>query len=233
MPLRYLQEKQRSLSQQKSNFYTPNGLHVYIKEPLHNEDIDLEEVVSKLEGALPRHLLSEVEMIVVGWFDEFETRDINAFYRDGALYVSNMQSDSDDLYDDLVHETAHSLESLYGHFIYADEKIKDEFLRKRKYLHDTLWSRGFKAPISFFTDVEYNKEFDMFLYEKIGYDKLSSLMMGLFINPYAATSLQEYFATGFTEFYINSEHRFLQKISPELYKKINLLCDEEALDKYL
>ena len=87
--------------------------------------------------------------------------------------------------------------------------------------------------MSFFTDVEYNKEFDMFLYEKIGYDKLSSIMMGMFINPYAATSLSEYFATGFTEFYINSDHKFLQKISPELYRKINLLCDEEALDKQL
>jgi len=73
----------------------------------------------------------------------------------------------------------------------------------------------------------------MFLYEKIGYDKLSSIMMGMFINPYAATSLSEYFATGFTEFYINSDHKFLQKISPELYRKINLLCDEETLDNQL
>ena len=233
MPLRYLQEKQKTLNQQKSDFYTSSGLHVYFKEPFHNEDIDLEAAVSKLEGILPVHLRSEIEMIVVGWFDEFETRDINAFYKDGALYISNIQDDFDDLYDDLMHEVAHSLESPYGYFIYADEKVKDEFLRKRKYLHDILWTKGFKAPLSFFTDVEYSKEFDMFLYEKIGYDKLSSLMMGMFINPYAATSLSEYFATGFTEFYINSDHKFLQKISPELYRKISLLCDEETLDKQL
>ena len=53
-------------------------------------------------------------------------------------------------------------------------------------------------------NVEYDEEFDMFLYEDIGYDKLATLMQGLFINPYAATSLREYFATGFTDFFMNS-----------------------------
>ena len=70
----------------------------------------------------------------------------------------------------------------------------------------------------------------MLLYKKIGYDKLSDLMMGLFITPYAATSLREYYATGFSEFYFDSNHNFLRKVSPELYKKLLLIQDPEKLD---
>jgi Mlc titration factor MtfA (ptsG expression regulator) len=93
-----------------------------------------------------------------------------------------------------------------------------------------MWSKGFKTPKSVFMDIEYSEEFDKFLYKQVGYDKLSSLMMGLFISPYAATSLSEYFATGFAEFYTNSDHKYLQKIGPSLYKKLILLQSEEKLD---
>lgn len=225
----YIQEKQKRL-QQQSDFYTPSGLHIYFQEPFHNENVDMEETIARLESSIPHHLLSEVEMIIVGWFKEFEERQINAFYKDGALYISNLQDDNDDLYDDLVHELAHSLESPHGYVIYGDEKIKNEFLRKRKSLHDMLSSRGYRAPLSFFMDVEYNIEFDNFLYKKIGYDKLASIMSGMFINPYAATSLKEYFATGFTDFFINSDHKYLKTISPALYEKIYILQQEKRLD---
>ena len=71
----------------------------------------------------------------------------------------------------------------------------------------------------------------MFLYQTIGYDKLANLVQGLFISPYAATSLREYFATGFTDFYMDSDHKFLQKISPALYSKLIMLQAQEKLDK--
>jgi len=151
-----------------------------------------------------------------------------------VIWYLNSQLDQDDfmdMYDDLIHEISHSLEESHGYFIYGDKKIEQEFLRKRKHLHDLLWKKGVKAPLSSFLDSEYDKEFDMFLYQKIGYDKLSGIMMGLFLTPYAATSLKEYFATGFTEFYLHPEtHDFFQKVSPELYKKIFLLQDPEELD---
>ncbi len=225
----YIQEKQKKL-QQKSDFYTPSGIHVYFQEPFHNENVDMEEAIAKLESSVPKHLLSEVEMIIIGWFDEFAERSINAFYKDNALYISHLQDDTEDLYDDIVHEIAHSLESPNGYIIYGDEKIKKEFLRKRENLHNILWSKGFRAPLSFFMDTEYNQEFDDFLHKKIGYDKLTSLMSGMFINPYAATSLQEYFATGFTDFYLNTDHKYLSTVSPELYKKLYELQQEESLD---
>ena len=230
MLINYVQKSQNKLLETVNNFYTPSGIHVYFKDPLLNDEINLESVISKVEETIPHHLLSEVEMIIVGWFEEFEERKLNAFYKDGALYVSNAQDDEMDMYDDIVHEVAHSIEAPLGYTIYEDEKIKNEFLRKRKYLHNILSSHGVEVPLSIFMNPEYDEEFDMFLYEQIGYDKLSSFTRGLFISPYAATSLREYFASGFTEYYLDSNHNYLKNVSPELYKKLLLLQDPEKLD---
>ena len=225
----YISQKQQKLMEKQTDFYTSTGLHVFFKDPV--ENVDVEKVVSKVESSLPEHLLSEVEMIIIGWFDEFEERSLNAFYDSGTLYVSNIQDDFMDMFDDMIHEISHSLEEPHGYFLYGDKKIENEFLRKRKYLHDIVWKMGFKTPLAVFMDPEYNEEFDMFLYEKIGYDKLSTAVAGVFVSPYAATSLREYFATGFTEFYLHpDEHGFLQKVSPELYKKLVLLQNPEELD---
>jgi len=202
---------------------------VFFKDPV--ENVDVEKVISKVERSIPEHLLSEIEMIIFGWFDEFEERSINAFYDGGTLYISNIQDDFIDLYDDIIHEVSHSLEEPHGYFLYGDKKIENEFLRKRKYVHDILWKMNYKIPLSVFMDPEYNEELDMFLYKKIGYEKLSTIVAGVFITPYAITSLREYFATGFTEFYLHpDEHSFLQKVSPELYKKLFLLQNPEELD---
>jgi hypothetical protein len=229
--LEYLKETQRRLKNNIQDFYTPGGIHVYFKDKLANNQVDVEAIVAKVEGTIPEHLRSEVEMIIVGWFQEFEDREINAFYKDGTLCISHLQDDNEDMYDDIIHEISHSIEAPFGYEIYGDNKLKDEFLRKRKYLHDILWQLGYKAPMEFFENTEYDEEFDMFLYKTIGYDKLVNLIQGLFISPYAATSLREYFATGFTDFYMDSNHKFLQKISPALYKKLITLQDQEKLDK--
>ena len=230
MHVKQFQELHKKQQQKNSDFYTSNGLHVYFKEPPLNDGIDLEVVVDRIESMIPSHLFSEVEMIIVGWFDEFAERSINAFYDAGTICVSNTQSSNDDILDDIIHELAHSLEAPYGYNIYADGNVKDEFLRKRVHLHDILWAEGYKVPKSFFMNFEYSEEFDKFLHEKVGYDVLAGLMQGLFVNPYAATSLREYFATGFTEFYLDANHDFLQKLSPALYKKIYNLHQAEVLD---
>ena len=215
--------------EQQADFYTSTGLHVFFKDPV--ENVNVEKVIAKIEARLPSHLLEEIEMIIFGWFDEFEERSINAFYDSGTLYISNIQDDFMDLYDDLVHEISHSLEEPHGYFLYGDKKIEDEFLRKRKYLHDMLWQMGYKIPLSTFMDPEYNEELDLYMYQKIGYDKLSTILAGVFINPYAATSLREYFATGFTEYFTHPEtHTFLKKISPQLFKKLIMLQNPEELD---
>jgi len=228
--LQHLKQKQKKLQEMRSDFYTARGTHVYFKDSLDNDEIDVERVIAKIEGMLPEHLLSELEMIIVGWFDEFEDRNINAFYKDGALHISNIQDDENDMIDDIVHEIAHSLESPHGYELYGDQNVKDEFLRKRKMLHDKLWALDYKAPLKWFMETEYDKEFDDFLFQSVGKDKLRMICMGLFINAYAAVSLREYFATGFTDFYLHPNHNFLKQVSPALYKKLLLLQDEENLD---
>ena len=226
----YVLNSQKNLTKNNTNFYSPEGLHVYFNEPILNDDINVEKVISKVEGTIPSHLRDEVEMIIFGHFKEFDERSINAFYKDGALYISNIQDDEEDLYDDIVHEIAHSVEESYGYEIYADQKIKNEFLAKRRRLYDILWASGFKIPKSLMLDSEYNLELDKIFLEKIGYDKLESLSRGLFINPYSITSLREYFATLFTDYYLTDNHNFLKNVSPRVYEKILSLNNDLELD---
>jgi len=220
MLLNYIQQRQKML-EEANNFYTASGIHVFTKDELVNDSVDLEGVIGKLESILPDHVRDGVEMVIVGQFDEFQERGINAFYKDGALYVSNFQSDNADLLDDLIHETAHSVEEQYGMEIYADQEIKDEFLRKRMHIYNVLWNMGFEPVEADFLETEYDQDFDEYLHQDIGYDKLSEILKGIMVSPYAATSLREYFATGFTEFYLHPDsHGYLKKTSPELYKKL-------------
>tara|TARA_R110001583_G_scaffold7472_20_gene37022 strand:- start:8217 stop:8918 length:702 start_codon:yes stop_codon:yes gene_type:complete len=231
MLIKHLQEKQKKRQQQNSDFYTAAGLHVYIKDSVVDQNIDIESVVSKIENILPHAMLSEIEMILVGDFQEFHDRSISAAYKDGALYVSNIQSNEEDMIDDIVHEVAHSLEEPFGYEIYSDQKVKEEFLMKRAKLQQILWNHGIKAPKAFFKAVEYDEKFDNFLLQKVGYDKLRQYCLGLFINAYAPTSLREYFATGFADFFMEPDgHRYLKNISPRLYEKIFALYNREILD---
>ena len=220
--LRYLQESNNKVN----NFYTPTGIHVYVKDPLTN-GLDMEEIVNFVETKIPNRFLAEVEMIIVGDLEEFKDRKINAMYKDGCLYITNEQDDANDLIDDIIHEIAHSLEEPFGLQIYGDNKLSSEFLNKRGQLRNILWEYGYKTQLNFFMNTEYDVEFDDFLLNKVGYDKLSILMQGLFISPYAATSLREYFATGFTDFFMESDHRLLKSISPVLYSKIKNLYKDD------
>jgi hypothetical protein len=223
-------ERLKKQQNNRIDFYTPTGLHIYFKDEMLDDSIDVESAVSRLESMLPRHLSSCIEMIIFGDFEEFHERSINAFYDSGTVYVSNLQDDENDILDDLIHELSHAIEEQYGYQIYGDQKLKDEFLRKRMHLYKILWEMGFKAPKVFFQNTEYDQEFDDFLHQKVGYDTLGNAMRGLFITPYAATSLREYFATGFTDFFTQSDHKFLKTVSPALYDKIIFLQKEENLD---
>ena len=230
MHMEQLIERLKEQQNNRIDFYTPRGLHVYFKDEMLDDSIDVDSAVSRFESMLPQHLSSCIEMIIFGDFEEFHERSLNAFYDSGTIYVTNLQDDENDILDDLVHELAHGVEEQYGYQIYGDQKLKDEFLNKRMHLYKILCEMGFKAPKVFFQDTEYDQEFDEFLHQTVGYDTLGNAMRGLFISPYAATSLREYFATGFTDFFIQSDHKFLKTVSPALYEKIILLQKEENLD---
>ena len=106
--------------------------------------------------------------------------------------------------------------------LYSDEKIKNEFLLKRSKLKRILSFQDYDISGLDFLQTEYDKDFDNFLYKDVGYDALQMLTVDLFINPYAATSLKEYFATGFEEYYLENK-LYLNKLSPYVYKKLSLL----------
>lgn len=222
MMLDYIIEKNNKMN----NFYTSKGISVYIKDPLTN-GIDMEKIMQFVENKIPSKFLSEVEMVIVGEIEEFRERQINALYKDGCLYITNLQEDEEDIIDDIIHEISHSLEEPFGYEIYGDKKLEIEFLNKRRDLRNILWNLGHKTQISFFLNTEYDREFDEFLLDTVGYDKLALLLQGVFITPYAATSLREYFATGFTEFFMQSDHSLLKTVSPVLYYKIKEIYKDD------
>ena len=73
-----------------------------------------------------------------------------------------------------------------------------------------------------FLNTDYDKELDQFFHDKVGYEKIRNLAPTLFIRPYAVTSLREYFATGFEDYYLEGGQQ-LKNISPILYGRIDAL----------
>ena len=67
MLIDYLMNTQKNLTEKLNSFYTPSGLHVYVKDPLVNQEIDIEDVIGKVEDFVPSHLRAEIEMVIIGW----------------------------------------------------------------------------------------------------------------------------------------------------------------------
>ena len=216
---------QNSLRESKQKVLI-NNIYTFIKDPL-PDGFDLDSVLKSVKETVPEHLVYGLESIFIGQFEEIENRAMNALYKDGTIYVTNNQTNEGDLIDDIIHEIAHLVEERLGHHIYDDRKVIDEFLGKRGRLYDIIKSEGYKVPREYFYELEYDEEFDAFLYETVGYEKLTFLTMGLFVSPYGATSLQEYFANGFEKYYLDSP-RTVQEISPVLYKKIEEIVNDES-----
>ena len=210
----------------KTEFILFNKVSALIKDPLTN-NIQFQNVINKLEKTIPEHLFYEIDTIIIGQFPELIQRDVKAVYTDGAIYVTNEQKSEDDLYDDIVHEIAHSLEKPYGLELYGDDKLELEYLGKRQRLLDILRSRGYTIGYDLDRVPNYVQEFDEFLYFDLGFDNLRSFTRGLFVTPYSVTSLSEYFSEGF-EHYLLHDPTYLQKISPVLYDKVKYLADQET-----
>ena len=206
-----------------------NSIPVFVKDPINN-NIDLGAVLQKLEKFLPVQFTNGVDSIYIGYFDILIDREINAMYQDGAIYVTNIQDDVDDMVDDIVHEFAHAVEDVYGHMLYADNVIEEEFLGKRKRLYHIIDGISPEENVSmeYYLNPEYDIEFDRYLYKDIGYPTLSSAINGLFYSPYAITSLREYFANGFEAYFFHRDRNTLKKISPILYNKIVETIEENT-----
>lgn len=199
--------------------YSIHGVPIVVKDALESKEWGVEDFIGDIEDMIPRHLLKDVEMIYIGEFPSL--KDKNAMYADGAIYVTNKEPTAYDMLENVIHELAHSLEERYNGIIYTP-KLEKEFLAKRLKLKQILDRAGYQFPEKYYSIVDYTEEFDMFLAETVGYPALLARTMGLFLSPYGATSIQEYFANGFEKYYLENPKTVAQ-LSPVLYQAIEKL----------
>jgi hypothetical protein len=200
------------------------GKLLYVQEPFAG-DVDVQDVINEIEQNIPPHLFEEIDTIIVGSFEILDKRDLEALYKDGAIYISSRIISNRDLLENILHEMAHSLENSMGYYIYADGMLQSEFLAKRLRLRDMLGPEEQEYYYDF-SNTEYKLEFDEFLYQDIGYPKLRSLTNGLFHTPYAVTSLREYWASGIEDYFLGDKE-LIKRVSPELFRKIEGVITHE------
>jgi len=181
-------------------------------------NINVKGVIRDIESKVPEHLLGDVDSIYIGDFQPLRDRQVDSLYIDGTILVNNDQPSDKELFSTLVHEFAHASEEIAKNFLYVDGDLSREFIAKRKTLYNLL-KDDYQLNKKDFLSINFSQNFDDFIYKTIGYDNLGVITNGLFMSPYAATSLREYFANGFEHYFLR-DGRELREISPVLYRKI-------------
>lgn len=189
---------------------------IFIEQP----SVDFAEALSVIEKKVPNHIVQLIDTIYVGKFPELDFKQVNAAYIDGAIYMLPDFDSVEDVVDDIVHEMGHAFEDKYGNYIYADLEISKEFLSKRETLRDVISSDGIDVENYDFHDVNYSFELDELFYIDIGYPTMETFCSGLFMNPYAATSLREYFATAFEDYFLFRDRNSIKNLCPVVYNKL-------------
>ena len=206
------------------DMYSVSGIDVYIKDKI-SEEIDPDFVFKYISARIPFHLTTGVDIIYIGQFPEMKKREINAYYEDGAIYVTNYHDEEMDMIDDIIHELAHAVERNNDEIIYGNGALQREFIAKRKNLKTNLGDM-FDVPRDFTINFEYDREIDDFLFRTVGYHILNQMVVNIFVSGYAATSVSEYFARGFEEYFIGDK-TILKQLSPVLYSIIDNLVHLE------
>ena len=210
-------------SRRMKDHFNLNGVSVIVKDAL-PEDVNLEFVLNYIAARVPFYLTQNIEMIYVGKFPEMEEREINAFFENDAIYVTNDQEEEMDMIEDIIHEISHAVEQYNQEFIYGDGALQREFIAKRKRL-SSLLSQKYEVPSDFDINFEYDRTIDDFLYRDVGYDALNQICVGIFPSAYAATSISEYWAKGFEELFIG-EKSSLKNVCPVLYRQLISIMKE-------
>ena len=211
---------------QKKEFLLFSRIMVFIQDPLISDSVDFDEVVNSLEKFMPPHLFEDIDIIYVGQYQNLIDRSLETLYESGAIYITNTLSENIDYIENIIHENAHSIEDAHGLSIYGDEKVKSEFVGKRERLFHAIKSQGHDVAGLDYLNAEFSQEMDDFLHKELGYDNLNYLINGLFLNPYAVTSIREYFASGLEKYFLDGAKREqLRRFSPELTKKIEELIN--------
>ena len=209
----------------KVHFHIYN-VPLYFKDGL-TKKINMDSTCKRVANILPSFYFKNVSAIAIGQYDTLDDRAVDSVFDKKIIYLTNVQDDEDDIIENIIHEVAHSLEEIYSETIYGDGLLKKEFLKKRKQLYNEL-STKFSIEDRYFRKTEYSKTLDTLFYKKIGYDTLSYFTEPLFVSPYSATSLREYFSEGFENYYMGQQ-QLIVDLCPKLYNKIKQL--EEIIQK--
>jgi hypothetical protein len=108
--------------------------------------------------------------------------------------------------------------------IYIKSFIR-EFKAKRRNLAARLEDM-YEIPENIVIKIEYDKKIDDFFHKEVGYDILNQICVGVFPSAYAATSIREYFARGFEEYFIGDREN-LKNTCPILYRVLHSLISTE------
>lgn len=214
-----------SSTKKKKEYHLFNEIPIFIINELPSH-IDIEEVISILEDYIPSSLFKGIDGVYVGDFKELKDKNLQALYKDDAIYLSSFR-DQEEISEEMlarevVHELAHSLEEKAASEIYSDDRIEGEYNAKKEKLYSMLVHEGYDFPKEIMFDPKLVDYLDNLLYKEIGYDKVSLIIPGLFLSPYSITSIREYFANGLEE-YLLGDPELIKSIYPVLYKKLNEL----------
>jgi len=216
---KYIKNSHKKALSERKEFTLFGTIGVFIKDPL-PQDVSMTDVIMDLEDTIPPHFLYQVETILIGQIKELKDRGVRGAYLDGGIYVTNEQPSDDQLFEDIVHEVAHSVEKMFEYELYADGLVEKEYIGKKIRFLDLLSANGVNVPNRLRYETEYSKMFDEFLFYQIGYEKVAPFTEGLFLTPYASVSVSEYFATAFEHYFVESNPEYVKKICPTLYNKI-------------
>ncbi len=184
---------------------------------------NIEGILGKLQKTLPQQLVTGLDYILISKSNYMQDREVEAIYKDGIIYMTPEMEDTNEALLSMVHEIAHLIEEEHPD-IYLDETIETEFIGKRNKLDQILIAHDIDTQGQAFQKTEYCEKFDDFLYLQVGYPVLRGLASGLFLSPYAATSVREYFADAFEEYFIR-DSKYVKLISPSVYFKIEELVE--------
>lgn len=221
---KYITKSHNKIMRERKEFTIFGTINVFIKDPL-SQEINLTNVIMDLEDTIPQHLFHDIDMVIVGQFNELNSRGVRAAYMDGAIYATNEQPSEEQLFEDIVHEIAHAVEKTHEHILYSDDSVEKEYLGKKKRFLDLLQLNGIKVPNRIRYESEYSKLFDEFLFFELGYDKVTPFSQGLFLTPYASVSVSEYFATAFEHYFVQSNLPYVKELCPQLFNKLREIAE--------
>ena len=205
---KYITEAQKN----KTEYSLGSTQIIILEQP----NIDFGEVVQQLQRYIPRYLLSLIDTVYIGRFEELTIKAVDSAYMDGAIYMLPDQTSVEDAFEDIVHEIAHAFEEAHRQDVYEDQKIAKEFVYKRMALKALLDN----PPDCDFRNIDYDLELDDYLFTEVGYPLLQKITMGLFLDPYSITSLREYFATAFEGYFLHKNRKEIKELCPAIYEKL-------------